>query len=259
MDGKYAKYIPSSYGFITKLEIVDDTLYGHTKETAKRDPHKYPIRERIVEFSGRLENQYRLITDNKNLQVIKNDLIHDKKSMLLSILVILSGPISLTSILSALALSTITPLAAGAAAIGALLVAKQIILNKVSTDFDKEMDTIKTYLNYRSNIEEMSQEDSNVTNNLSRITTNRIDTNRFLYEDGIVPEIFDITLLDELISKTKTKKELEKLLTNYKICAALRQPQIFVNPNEESVSTYNQTDNGQKPGKYVKTRKPNDK
>lgn len=236
MDGKYSKYIPSSYGFITKLEIVDNVLHVYTNKTIKREPHRYPLGEKFTKYAKRLERQYELITEEENLQVIKNDLINDSRKGLNTGLLVLSGPVLLTCGFTAIILSAIAPIILGLIIEAVLLIIHQISLKKVELDFDEEMDMIKTYLEHRQDIEAMSQKDLNVTSNLNTDTLNRINTNQELHTNHLIPEIYDITLLDDLISQQKSKSELKKLLTNYKICVALEEPQVFVNPNEPQVT-----------------------
>lgn len=240
MNGKYAKYIPSEYGFITKLEIEGDTLHVHTKMTDKNEPLKYPLKEKIGEYSQRLEKQYRLVSADKNAQLIKNDLISKTKEKLNTTLLVLSAPILLTAIISSILLAEIIPVIAGSGVIVTLLVSKKIALNKMSSNFEDEMDIVKTYLEARNDIEKLSEKDPNVINNLGKTTIGRINENEMLYEEQIIPEVFDITLLDDLINKKKFK-ELKKLLINYMICMALQQPQVFVNPTEESNNTHEKT------------------
>jgi hypothetical protein len=233
MNGKYAKYIPSSYGFITKLEVKGDTLLVHTKETAKGEPHKYPLKGNMTDFSERLENQYRLITEEENLQIVKKDLVKDSKKMLNQALLVLSAPVFLASFFSALALSALPPVLIGIVIEIILMSGHAITLDKISKNFDEEMDMVRTYLSARTDIEQMYQKDTNVTGNLKSTTISRIELNNELRKTNPVAETFDIMLLDDLMSKATSKKELKKLLTNYMICVALRQQQVFVNPNEK--------------------------
>lgn len=233
MDGKYAKYIPSSYGFITGLSIEDNELHVYTKKTVKGEPHKYLLANKYTEYSGRLENQYRLITDEGNLQLIRSDLIKGIKSKLNNILLALLAPTSVAACIATFILEAALPLIAGIGIVIALLISKKMILSKTIKDFDEEMDIIKAYLESRHDIEEMSTKDLNVTGNLKSATISRIGVNQELHKNNLIPDVFDITLLDDLISQQKTKAELKKLLTNYMICVSLEKPQVFVNPNEE--------------------------
>ena len=253
MDGKYAKYIPASHGFITKLEIKGDELHVYTKETAKGEPNKYPLREKITEYSERLENQYKLITDDENITIVKNDLINSSRKKLNKTLLVLSIIVFLGTFFSALALSTLLPLYIGVVAEISLMIGHATTLNKIIKKFDEEMDMVKTYLYSRSDIEKMSKNDPNVISNLKPLTQNRININNELYRDHMISDIFDITLLDDLMCKATSKKELNKLLKSYLICLSLRQPQVFVDPNKESKESVEMA----KPktrGKYISTK-----
>lgn len=254
MNGKYAKYIPATHGFITKLEIKDDQLYVHTKETAKGEPNKYPLRDNITEYSARLENQYRLITEEENLQIIKNDLINSSRKKLNKVLLISSAIVFLGVLLSTLALSTLAPVFIGIIAEISLMVGREVTLNNITNNFDEEIDMIRTYLRSRRDIEKMNKKDPNVTGNLKSTTLNRIGINHELHKDNIISEIFDIILLDDLISKSTSKQELKKLLKSYLICISLRQPQVFVNPNKEHEESV-EMPKAKTRGKYLNTNK----
>lgn len=265
MDGKYAKYIPSSFGFITKLEIEDDVLYVYTKENIKGKPHKYPLREKIEEYSERLENQYRLITEEENLQIIKRDLEEDLLKKQKLSMAISATLVALSCIYLGVTMSVIASILVGLGGAAIITRTHLIAMKKIVKNFDEEMDMVRTYLSSRSDIEKMSKKDPNVTRNLKLATINRIDINNELNKDDMIPEIFDITLLDDLISKTNSKKELKKLLTNYMICVALRQPQVFVNPNEEqkvivrSKYDHREEETIDTKDAYTRGRRPNNK
>lgn len=252
MDGKYARYF-GTYGFITKLKIKGDELHVYTKETAKGEPNKYPLREKITEYSERLENQYRLITDEENITIVKNDLINSSRKKLNKTLLILSIIVFLGTFFSSLALSTLLPLCIGVAVEISLMIGHATTLNKIIKNFDEEMDMVKTYLYSRSDMEKMSKKDPNVISNLKPSTLNRININNELYRDNMIPDIFDITLLDDLMSKATSKKELNKLLKSYLICVALRQPQVFVDPNEECEESVEKT-NAKTRARYLGTK-----
>lgn len=259
MDGKYSKYIPSSYGFITKLEIVDNVLHVYTDKTIKREPHKYPLGDKFSKYAKRLEKQYELITEEENLQLIKNDLITETKKILNTGLLVLSAPILLASGFTAIILSAIAPVMIGLIIEATLMVIRQLSLNKVESDFDDEMNMIKKYLKHRQDIETMSKQDINVTSNLSIDTLNRINTNQELHENHLIPEIYDITLLDDLISQQRSKSELKKLLTNYMICVALEEPQVFVNPNEQQVIAPTEYEDEEQENTHTRSLKPSNK
>ena len=153
--------------------------------------------------------------------------------MLNQALLVLSAPVFLASFFSALALSALPPVLIGIVIEIILMSGHAITLDKISKNFDEEMDMVRTYLSARTDIEEMYQKDPNVTGNLKSTTIERIGLNNELRKTNAATENFDIMLLDDLMSKATSKKELKKLLTNYMICVALRQPQEFINPNEK--------------------------
>lgn len=220
----YSKYIPSSFGFITKLEIVGEEIHVWTPEN-KREPHKYPLSE-LPRYQKRLENQYNLIIQNK--AVIKEELMNKVGNDVFLTIVALDAPLALAiaimTIFESLMCLTLLAIPAAITILGSLLI------KKVEKNFDEEMNIYELYLQERTKIETLSKNDKNITEHLSEKTNNRIKTNEELQQQGIIPEVFDIDLMDKT-----SLKQLQKLLTKYQISKSLQEKQVFVNPNTKAI------------------------
>lgn len=221
----YSKYIPSSYGFITKLEIVGEEVHVWTPATKKSEPHKYPVSE-LPRLQKRLENQYNLIIKNK--KIIKEEVMSKAGSNILMSIIAISAPTLLVSLILAVmeSLMFLTLLAIPAAY--AFVASKS--LNKTEASFEETMELYELYLKERKSIETLSKDDENITIHLNDKTNNRIKTNEELQQNGIISETFNIDFMDKT-----SLKELKKLLTKYQISKSLLEPQVFVNPNEQEL------------------------
>lgn len=227
----YSNYIPNSFGFITKLEIVGDKIHVWTPENKKGEPHKYGIEE-LSRFQSRLETQYKLILKNKD--IIKEDRMKKINKILTTIGFVICTPIVLAIALAAILVSTKYSLALAIPA--AIVISEAIISQRTSKRIDEEMITYELYLKERASIESLSKKDENITEHLSKRTNQRIKTNAEMQEQGIINEVFNIDFMDKT-----SLQQLQKLLTKYQISKSLQLKQSFVNPHEEEVRTKSRT------------------
>lgn len=218
----YSKYIPNSFGFITKLEIVGDEVHVWTPESKRGEPHKYSLEE-FARLQKRLEKQYKLIIENK--ESLKKDYMKKLNKVLLTV----GGSIVAIMIVAALAISAKYNIPIYALLSAPVTVAAASIITRIQkgNNFDTEMQTYETYLKERKSLEALSKEDKNITNSLNRQTTSRIQTNEELQEQGIIQDVFNIDFMDKT-----SLKQLQEMLTKYQISKSLQERQVFVNPNE---------------------------
>lgn len=218
----YSKYIPNSFGFITKLEIVGDEVHVWTPESKKGEPHKYPLEE-FARLQKRLEKQYKLIIENK--ESLKKDYLKKFNKVLLTV----GGSIVAIMIVAALAISAKYNIPIYALLSAPVTIAAASIITRIQkgNNFDTEMQTYETYLKERKSLEALSKEDKNITNSLNRQTSSRIQTNEELQEQGIIQDVFNIDFMDKT-----SLKQLQEMLTKYQISKSLQERQVFVNPNE---------------------------
>lgn len=229
----YSKYfqnteltdIDSSYGFITRLEVVGEEVRVWTPKTKKSEPRKYSINE-LPYFLEKLEKQYQTVIDNE--KTIKNDCIKPKKR---------AFTIIILTIMIALVTKSIFLMNADALQLGLTLLAGSLMLgpssmffglNKIEEKFDQELDIYQDFLEKRNDIEKQAKIDKNITENLSRSTTKRIASKEMSKEKGTTSQIYDINFMDKT-----SLTELRKILENYNQSKSLFEEQKFVNPNEK--------------------------
>ena len=216
----YSKFIQSSYGFITKYEIVDDEIHIYTAESKKGEPHKYPANKEWISYvESRLENQYKLLFANK--EMIKKDYLK-KKDMSL-VVAIASVCAILLSLGVFLSLSVVWPLMLTLGAVGFAFLGNSAVLDNATKEFDEEMKILEVCINKRNEIEKRSRQDKNVTEYLSFQAAKRLANNEELRKMGTLDSSFNIDFMD----KTKLK-DLKKLLQRYLISVGLTEEQKFV-------------------------------
>lgn len=235
MDGKYVKYFKNQKGFITGIEIVNDEIHVYTAASKKGEPEIFPIKEKLPEYSQTLETQYRLITPEETAKMIKKDLmqtVKEKVNIMTTVGVVsLAVAAGVTLALDIIALPAITGLC-----ILLSLVLRNITLKNKSKSIDNETDMIRTYLDYRHDIETEYKQNQNVTRYLSDTTKHRITINEEYKQDKLIEDVFDIILMDELLDKKKLK-DLRTLLNHYIIGKSLEQPQAIINPENNNQSS----------------------
>lgn len=235
MDGKYVKYFKNQKGFIRKIEIVNDEIHVYTAASKKGEPEIFPIKEKLPDYSQSLETQYKLITPEETAKMIKKDLmqkIKEKNNFMTTVGVcVLAITAGVTFALDIVALSIIAGLC-----IPVSLVLRNETLKNKSNAIDNEIDMVKTYIDYRHDIETEYKQNPNITRYLSCTTKHRITINEEYKEDGLIKDIFDIILMDELLDKKKLK-DLRTLLDHYIIGKSLEQPQAIINPENNNQSS----------------------
>lgn len=228
----YSKYfqniessdIDSSYGYITKLEVVGEEVHVWTPQTKKDDPRKYGIEE-LPHYLEKLEKQYQLIIENQ--EVIKKDYMKKiiKIMITIAIAVILPLMIKGASLMLSGSLLTGLPLLISSPLIGGFLTA--IGISKIDDKFGEKMYTYNYFLSKRTDIEIQSKSDKNITENLSRSTVKSIKSKEELKESGTIGQVYDIDFMDKT-----SLKQLRKIITNYNQSKCLSEEQVFINPNE---------------------------
>lgn len=224
----YSNLIPTSYGFITKYEIIGDEIHIYTPETKKSEPHKYPLNEEwLSKMEKRLENQYQLIIENRD--IVKKFKIRELIKKIVPPMNIGSGIFALAAIICAINnLLVCLPLLSVALL---LVFGKKIIIKKYTQKIDNELNLIEAYLQNKENIEELSQCDSNITAYLSKSARKQLDENQKLKERGTITSTYNVDFMDKT-----NPKDLRTMLDRYTISRSLLEPQTFVNPYPEKES-----------------------
>ena len=225
----YSKFIPSSFGFITKYEIVGDEIHIYTPETKKGQPHKYPAtKEKIAYFESRLKKQYQLIVENKAF--LQKTIATEATRKILPVTTIIAIVMAIIAVcniaLTSLPIWLSAIVGAGALAIG---IGGPVIVSQIVKTFSNETDIAEVYLNKRADIEALNKEDKNVTEYLSKTATKRLESNEELKGKRRLDTIFSIDFLDK-----STLRDLKKLITRYLISRDLKAEQQFVIPVEET-------------------------
>ena len=221
-----SKNIDSSYGFITKLEVVGDEVHVWTPQTKKGEPRKYSIKQLPV-FLEKLEMQYQTIINNE--ETIKKDYMKPRKRIIITtaVLLIVALMTKGASLMFAESLATGLTLLIASPIIGTFLTAFGVC--KVEEKFDQELDIYQDFLEKRIDIERQAKVDKNITENLSRRTINTINSNEELKKaNKSKTQVYDIDFMDKA-----SLKELKKLIENYNQSKSLFEEQVFVNPNNQ--------------------------
>lgn len=220
----YSKYIQSSYGFITSYKIEDGKIYVFTAQTEKNEPHIYPATsEWVKSIETRMERQYRMLIDNKDV-IMKDYLKRVTKPVktlfgLLIILCLIGG------VTSSLYINALYPFISGA--VSAMLFSFAsfgfVQIKKIKM-FD-ELNLIESYVDNKTDIENVNERDKNVTNHLLRYSNIRYEEKLEQKKQGLIEDVFNIDFMDRL-----SLVELKNLLNRYFICKGLESEQIFVSP-----------------------------
>lgn len=228
----YSKYIKSEYGFITNIDtnIENKTIEVTTSKTKKGKPHVYKLnQENIKKLYNRLENQYKILIENKDEILEKiNKEIESKTQWIqyigCAIIVLITARMIIDGIIS-MKISTTIGLIAGEAMIyGPLAAIKQ---NKKS--FNSMIETYKYYLANRHEIEALVRHDENILSNVNDKTYEEIENNQKLRGKNITQEIFDIQFMDKI-----SLKQLKEIISNYQISKALEEEQYFYIEEEKT-------------------------
>lgn len=224
-----SKGIDSSYGYITKLEVVGDEVHVWTAQTKKSEPLKYSILE-LPYFLEKLEKQYQTIIDNK--EIIKKDYIRPKQvRIIFTFLTIIIALITKgTSLLFADALQLGISLIVGTLTLG--IGGMFTCFNKIEEKFEQELAIYKDFLEKRNDIERQAKTDKNITENLSRSTTKTITTKTLAKDNGITNQIYDIDFMDKV-----SLRQLKKIIENYNQSKSLFEEQNFVSPTKTQTKT----------------------
>lgn len=211
MDGKYAKYIRSPYGFICDYDVQDGKVVIYTAKSKKREPHTYTANKENIGFSEtRLEKQYQLLREHKD--EIKKDICKTVRGVMYRLV---AGSILGTGLLFAI-LTTLNITTIGAAIMLFLellsIPVGEISLATWKAKFDEAIEAQEMYMSERANIESKSQQDENITQYLSQHTLNILEENKKLQQEGKIDQVFNINLMDK-----SSLKDLKTLLERYQI------------------------------------------
>lgn len=223
----YSNLIPTSHGFVIKYEIVGDEIHIYTSETAKGEPHKYPLSEEwLSKIEKRLENQYQLVVENR--EIVKKVQIKEFVSKINPTMnfggvtcAILSIIFAINNMALCIPLSIAAPI---------LVFGKRAVIKKYAKQIDSELDIIEAYLHNKQEIEELSQTDKNITTYLSKSASKRLSTNQSMKENGTITNAFNVDFMDKT-----NNQELRKMLDRYTISKALLEEQTFINPLEKEI------------------------
>lgn len=221
----YSDLIPTSYGFVTKYEIIGNEIHIYTPETKRGEPHKYPLNEEwLSKIEKRLENQYQLIIENR--QIVK-------KFKIKKLIAKIAPPMNIGGVLFVItaiicAINNILlwfPLFLTALL---LILVQRPIIKKYAIQVDNELNLIEAYLQNKDNIEELTQNDPNITKYLGKNTKKQLIENQNLKEKGSITSVFNVDFMDKT-----NDKDLRKILDRYTISKSLLEPQTFVKPLEK--------------------------
>lgn len=218
----YSKFIQSSYGFITKYEIVGDEIHVYTAETKKGEPHKYPATKEWIKYvEDRLENQYKLLFENKDF--IKEDFMKQCRNTVKRIAMILIGAIlGLGAGFSIVFSSVVSGVLSIILSLLVVLASKKRISN-IGENFDEEINTFESYFANRKLIETTVKKDKNPIEYLTSKATKKIASNEKLKEQGTIDSVFNIDFMDNI-----NPKDLKKIVDRYLISVGLNSEQTFV-------------------------------
>lgn len=221
----YSQFIPNSFGFITKYEIVEDEIHVYTPETKKGQPHKYPAtKEKIAFFEDRLKKQYELVVENR--EFLKEQVAQESKKTILPVTSIAAAVMALVAAgivaLSSLPVWVAAILGTAALATG---IAGPVMVSHTTKQFEQETELARIYLDKRADIDAVSKDDSNVTAYLSKSATKKLSATEELRKKKRIDTRFSIDFLDKA-----SLKDLKQLIARYLISTNINKEQQFVRP-----------------------------
>ena len=233
----YSEYIGDNYGFIISIKpnLKSQTIEVMTSASKKNQPHVYTLtRENLQKLYGRLEKQYILLIENKDLilksmELDKEDKYKRKDAICLGVSGIL---LLIASIASGLDFLFIVGLIPGVGSITSTIISKI----KFKKDFESMIDTYNYYINNKEEIEEMYQNDVNVSKYLTKKSYEELNRSNELVEANVTDNKYTIGLIDSM-----SLKDLKEMLLRYKISQSLdAEPYVYIDervietvPNEE--------------------------
>ena len=223
----YSKYIKSSYGFITKYVVDRDQIFVYTAESEKDKPHVYlATKENLKYIDERLENQYKLILQNRNF--IESDYSKTVCDKIIKIGEIILCVLFVGTMFASNILNIALPLV-----LGIILGSSAFIGSTLFAEYKREklkeyLDLCQDYLNNRENLSIKRENDSNVIRSLSGKTLELIEKKEKQKDVGLIDSAFDIDLMDKM-----ELQDLRRLLINYRICREIKNEQTFVNAAEK--------------------------
>lgn len=219
----YSQFIPNSFGFITKYEIIGEKIYVYTTESKKGEPHDYPLTADWLRFvEKRLETQYQLVIENR---AVIEEYFYNKlaKQVHIPMFVITAIAIIIAVIIAAVSNPLLSIPAFSAALLS--IIGGNYITNSKRKQFAEELNLYQTYLENRKDIEDLSCADPNITKYLSDKTTRKLQDNKTLVKKELTDTAFTVEFMD-----TTSLKNLKKLLSRYMISKSLLEEQTFSIP-----------------------------
>jgi len=237
----YSKYIKSEYGFITNIEtnIENKTIEVTTSKTKKGQPHIYDLnKENIQKLYHRLENQYRILIENKD-EILEN-ITKETDKKFSWIFKLGFGILILTLATSIICMFTsdlllLIPQIIGALFGGGLVYCFNSIVTKKEKSLNRIISTYKYYLDNRKEMEQKVREDENILSYIDTKTNDLILENQLLIAKNLTDELFDIQFMDKI-----PVEQLEEMIERYQISKSLEEEQYFYiekEPVEEEKST----------------------
>lgn len=229
----YSEFIKSEYGFIRKIEIIDDEILITTSKTKKGQPHKYELtKENVQKYFGRLEKQYQMVIDNQD-KIKEEKSIFSKMGGIILILVMLTAVFGIMTVVVPTASSILSGVATVLGSLFAITSVGSLLADKLfQKKFEKAIETYKYFLEHRQELESAVMKDKNITSYINNKTQNIIQENEALVKTNKVEDIFNINLMDEI-----SLKQLKELLLRFKISQSLEDEQHFEIPNKEKSSS----------------------
>lgn len=205
-------------GWITDYEINPEkgTMYIWTPLTKPNEPHEYILtKEKKKDCDDRMHAQFNFVIEN-NEEIMHNMVSKKRQIYKIGIALIV---IALTCIPIEIATEILRPIFfSGTFIIGG----NAIHIHSFKKRFKREVSSYEKYLENKQQIENISEEDKNVTRYLSKETTVKIQEKEVSKRNGITENIFDAQLLDYM-----PQKDRDKLLANYSISVGLSNEQEF--------------------------------
>ena len=227
----YSEFIRDDYGFITSINPILETktIEVYTSKSKKDRPHIYELnRENIKKLYGRLEKQWNLLIENKDLVLKQLQEKRDKKFKIVEI-----GGISTSVIL--LLIAFFVPelnilfalgLIPGVGSILSTITAR----SKFRKSFEEMIETYNYFITHKEEIEALAKTDENVTRDITVNTYQKLKKSNKLLEENLTDEQYTIQLIDSL-----PLKDLKEMSLRYKISKALDSEPYFYEVNPEEI------------------------
>ena len=228
----YSEFIREVHGFITSIKpnLETKTIEVMTSMSKKGEPHVYELtKENIQKLYGRLEKQYKLLIDNKDLVL---EQLQEKREKNLKIADYTGIGVSIALLLTAFFAPELNFLfVVGLLPATGTIISTMIAKSKYKKDFNDMIETYNYFINNREAIEVLAKTDENVTSVISVDSHNKLKYSEQLVEEKLTDEQYTIQLIDTL-----SLKDLKEISLRYKISKAIdSEPYFEIKQPEEII------------------------